>query len=116
MSLTVRDAARELELTVAAGSAGLDRTVEGGFAADLLSHVMGQSPGGGLWITLQGHPNVVAVAVLAGLAGVILAGGVQPEPATVARAEQEGIPLLTGTAPVFDLAGRLYALGVRSGC
>ena len=30
------------------------------------------------------------------------------------KAEAEGIPLMVGSLPTFELAGRLYDLGVRS--
>ena len=47
--------------------------VEGGYASDLLSNAMGQAQPGMVWVTMQGHQNVAAVASLIGLSCVILA-------------------------------------------
>lgn len=48
--------------------------VEGGYASDLLSNAMGQGQTGMVWVTMQGHQNVAAVASLIGFAAVIVAG------------------------------------------
>ena len=50
---------------------------------------------------------------LAGITGIIITHGFEPEPATLAKAEEEGIPVLTTPAPSFEVAGRLYGLGVQ---
>jgi predicted transcriptional regulator len=103
----IRDA---LELTVLAGSKGLDRKVTGGYASDLISDVMANAPAGAVWITLQGHVNTVAAALLKDLAGVILVGGRAPSEDTVSRADAEGLPLLGTDRTAFETAGRLYPL------
>jgi predicted transcriptional regulator len=104
----------ELKLTVVfAGDLGQEAS--GGFASDLLSNVMARASAGQVWITLQGHQNIVAVAVLIELAAVIIAGGVQPDAETRDKAAAEGVTILTTTLPVFEIAGRLYQLGLRGG-
>ena len=47
------------------------------------------------------------------LSAVLIAGGFEPEEETVARAEEEGIVLLTSAETAHVLAGKLYELGVR---
>jgi len=47
---------------------------------------------GDLWVTLPSHLNVVAVASLLNLGGVIITEGHRPDPETIARAESEGSP------------------------
>jgi hypothetical protein len=89
------------------------REVCGGYASDLLSDVMGNSHEGDLWVTLQKHVNIIAVAQLNGLAGVVLINGRRPEPETVARAEAEHIPIVSTELPAFDVVGILYSLGIR---
>jgi predicted transcriptional regulator len=102
----------ELALTVKATQKGLDREVKGGYASDLLSDVMANSHEGDIWVTIQGHPNIVAVATLRDLAGVILANGRQPDAETVQRAEEEEVPLLCTPLSTYEVVGRLYSMGV----
>lgn len=110
--MTVNDLVGSLPLTVVAGHDRLAAQVTGGYVSDLLSNVMGFAAPGSVWVTMQGHQNVVAVASLAGLAAVVVAGGVAPEPETVAKAEAEGIVLLTTSLASFELVGQLYRNGV----
>ena len=84
--------------------------VTGVYVSDLLSDVMANSKEGQLWVTLQVHPNIVAVATLKDLAGIILVNGREPEKETLARAEEEKIPVMTTRLPTFQLAGKLYGL------
>lgn len=105
--------ARRLSLEVRAAAGRLSTEVTGGYACDLLSYVMANARAGNLWITVQGHPNVVAVASLINLSGIVVAEGAKIEPATVEKAEHEGIPLLATQETAFMVAGRLYELGVR---
>jgi predicted transcriptional regulator len=94
-------------------SANLGVEVEGAQVSDLLSYVMAEGKRGQAWITVQTHPNIVAVAALAGMCAIIVAGGFEPEPETIARAEEEGIGLLLSGETAYSVAGKLYALGVR---
>ncbi len=106
--------ADRLGLTVRADSSdGFVGPVTGAQVSDLLSYVMSEGKPGNLWITIQIHPNIVAVAELASLSGIIIAGGFQPEEETIVRAEEEGIALFTSQKSAFVLAGELYQLGVR---
>ncbi len=104
---------KEFGLDVKAAAAALDREVAGGYASDLLSDVLAHAGEGGIWVTLHIHQNIVAVASHKGLAGIILVQGRQPEKDTIAKAEEEGIPLLVTELPAFELIGRLYKAGIR---
>jgi predicted transcriptional regulator len=104
----------ELALAVKAAQEGLDREVKGGYASDLLSDVMANSQEGDIWVTIQGHPNIVAVATLRDLAGIILANGRQPDEETLQRAEEEGLPILCTPLPTYEVVGKLYHLGIHS--
>jgi predicted transcriptional regulator len=108
----VEDIQKSLGFHVAAGAKGLSREVAGGYSGDLLSDVMANAKKGALWLTIQSHPNIVAVAVLRELAGIILANGRDPDEETKAKADDEGIPLLLSRLSSFELAGRLYGLGI----
>lgn len=111
--MTVREVAGKLERSVRAGGQGVGNEVRGGIVCDLLSVVMSKAAKGDLWVTVQCHPNVVAVAVLAGLSGIVITHGFEPEPETVAKADEEGVPLLTTSASSFEVVGRIYGLKAR---
>ncbi len=108
--MKVSEIVRELGLTVLAGSEGLDRQVKGGYVSDLLSDVMGNADEGLVWITLQTHKNVMAIASLKDLAAIILVSGHQPDTDMAQQAEEEGIPVLATSLPTFEVAGRLYCI------
>ena len=89
------------------------RSVAGGYTADLLSCAMKGAKKDYVWVTLQSHLNIVAVASLLNLAGVIITEGNRPDPETVARAEKEGVVLLVTPKTTFTVVGELTLLGVR---
>jgi serine kinase of HPr protein (carbohydrate metabolism regulator) len=111
--MILQELAEKLQLKVCAAESGLDQVVTGGYASDLLSNVMGKAPDKAVWVTMQTHANIVAVALLVGISGIIIAGDQQPAPDTLAKAEQEGIPVLTTNLPTFEVVGRLYQLGIK---
>jgi predicted transcriptional regulator len=110
--INLRHIADRLSLEVCAAEQNLDTEVTGGYASDLLSYVMARAKEGNVWVSMQGHANVVAVASLVNLAGVIITEGTRPEPATLEKANQEGIPILATRLTTYDVVGRLYELGV----
>lgn len=82
-------------------------------ASDLLSDVLANAPAEGLLLTIQVHLNVIAVALHAGLKAVVFTSGLVPDEAVRARAVAEGLPLFATEEATFDVAGKLYALGLR---
>ncbi len=108
--MTVRDVVEQLDLKVLAGSQGLDKVLTGGYVSDLLSDVMGHADAGQVWITLQSHKNVMAIASLKDLAAVILVADNQPEGDMAAQSEQEGIPILGTALSCYEITGKLYEL------
>ncbi len=84
--------------------------VAGAYISDLLSDVIANSSERQLWLTLQGHQNVVAVALLNDLAGVIITGGYAPAVETVAKASEKGIALFSTSLNSFELGGKIYLL------
>ncbi len=101
-----------LGLQVLAGEAHLTREVRGGYAADLLSCVMAGAEAGDVWITLQTHSNIVAVAALLEIAAVIVAEGAAVAEETVRRAEAQEVVLLSSSEPVYETVAKLVSLGV----
>ena len=111
--VTLGQVAEALNLTLRAGEAAPESHVTGGLVGDLLSHIMSRGRRGMVWITIQAHPNIVAVAALGALAAVIIADGFEPDEDTIARADEEAVPLYTSCEPAYALSGKLYELGVR---
>ena len=102
-----------LGLRVLAGADRLGNEVSGGYASDLMSDVIANAEPGAVWVTLQVHLNVIAVAGMKELAGVILTRDRTPSPDVLAKAETEGVAVMTSPLSAFELVGRLYGLGIR---
>lgn len=102
----------KLELEIRTGANRLDVDVTRGYASDLMSDVMANAKEGDLWVTLQIHQNIVAVAVMKSLAGIVLVNGREPDAETIRKAEAEEIPIMISTMPAFELVGKLFELGI----
>lgn len=113
--MQLRELAKELQLVEVVPPPDASITVSGGYVSDLLSDVMGSAAPNCIWVTGQSHPNVVAVAVLTDIAGIIIANGIHPDPETVKKAKQQGVGLYSTTAPAYTVVGHLFRLGV-GGC
>jgi hypothetical protein len=111
--MNLGEVVKALNLEARTSGTDLNREVEGGYVSDLLSDVIAGSKEGDLWITLQLHQNIVAVAFLNNLAGIVIVGGREPDPDTLKKAEEQGVPILVSTLHAYEVAGRLYQLGVR---
>ncbi len=110
--MKLREIVRKLNLDVKSGEARLDSDVSRGYVSDLMSDVIANTKKGDLWITLQVHINIVAIATMKELSGIILINSRQPEAATLEKAKSENIPILVSQLPAFEVAGRLYGLGI----
>jgi hypothetical protein len=112
--MTLQEMIEQLNLTVLtqpADFAGIAPT--SGYTSDLLSCVMAGAKHGAVWVTLQAHLNIVAVAALLEMSAVIITEGAQPDEATIDKANAEGITLLATDKQSFEVAGRLWELGLR---
>ncbi len=102
-----------LSLVVKTGEKLLERDVTGGYAGDLLSDVLAHSKKGNVWITLQTHTNIVAVASSKELSGIIIVNGRVPEEETLRKAEEENVPMMISSLSTYHVVCRLYELGLR---
>jgi nucleoside permease NupC len=112
--LKVHEIAAQLQLDVLS-SANLFHPISGGYASDLLSCVMASAKAGNVWVTLQAHPNVVAVASLLDLAAVIITEGIVPDEETAHKAREEAVNVLTTRKDTYTVVSELAALGITSG-
>lgn len=110
--MTLRDIVNELGFTVCCAEEKLREKATGGYTGDLLSDVIANSKTGDVWITMQVHANIVAVAVLKELSAIVLVNGREPSEDTLKRATEEKIPILVSKLSAFETAGKLYDLGI----
>lgn len=108
--MTVKELADKLDLKVYSGHQGLNNTITGGYVSDLLSDVMGNADAGQVWLTLQTHKNVMAIASLKDLAAIVFVNDNAPEADTLAQSNAEGIPLLGTSKSTFEITGKIYEL------
>ena len=110
--MKVKEIQNLFKLEVVSGEKGLNRDITDGYCGDLLSDVMANSVKGAVWLTVQVHQNIVAVAVLKELAAIILVNGRQPDEETKTKSEDEQIPILVTPLSAYQLAGQLNELGI----
>ena len=89
-----------------------DRVVTKATVGDLLSFIMGTAEEGAVWVTIQSHLNVAAVAVLKEIPMIIIASGREPAADLMTRCETEGITLLTVQESIFDTCSKMAELGI----
>jgi predicted transcriptional regulator len=104
------DVVKKISLDLKTCNSCLNNQVTGAYVSDLLSDVMANSKNGNIWITLQMHMNIVAVAGLNNLAGIVVVGGRQPDQEVLKKAETEKVAILTTPLTAFEVAGRLYQM------
>lgn len=110
--MNVRELCQRLGIKPTAGLNGMNREVKGAYAGDLLSFVMANASRGNVWVTIQAHSNIVAVASLLEMACIIVAAGVEVDGDTLEKANGEGIPILAAGDDTYTLCCRLHDLGV----
>jgi len=112
--MTLQEIIDNLGLTLLTDKKDFGRVVPAsGYTSDLLSCVMAGAQHGGIWVTLQAHTNVVAVGALLELSAIIITEGAMPDQDTIAKANEEGITLLSTSRPTFHVVGKLWELGLR---
>lgn len=108
--MKVKELVEKLNLTVISGEKGLDREIDGCYVSDLLSDVMGNADMGNVWVTLQTHKNVMAIASLKELACVVFVKNLQPAEETIEQSNEEDIPLLSTSMQTYEAVGKIYNL------
>ncbi|MFP4016836.1 MAG: DRTGG domain-containing protein [Halanaerobiales bacterium] len=110
--MNVKELVEKLELEVIV-AADLEKEIDGAYVGDLLSNVMARAKEGNLWITIQGHQNVVAVALLASVSAVIVVEDFEIEEEAAQRAEEKGINILRTSLNAYQLVRELVNLGIK---
>ncbi|MFH1756764.1 MAG: DRTGG domain-containing protein [Pseudomonadota bacterium] len=110
--MKLKDLAGHLEWELMTRNVPVEAEVKTGYASDLLSDVLANSIEGDLWVTRQTHLNIVAIAVMRDLSGVLLANGAKPDPDTIEKAVEKMVPIFRTHLPTFEVVGRLYQMGI----
>jgi len=108
--MTIHSLVRKLNLDVYSGDNGLDKEITTGYCSDLLSDVMGNSKEGDLWITLQTHKNIMAVASLKDLSAILLVNNLKANADTIETSNEENIPILGTSLSAFEICGKIYSI------
>lgn len=111
--MKLRDIVKQLDLNIKSGTDLLDREVAGGYVSDILSDVLAHGASGDIWVTIQIHLNIIPIASMKELAGIIIANGRQPDEETLKKADEENIPVMGTGMSAFQVVGNLYQLGIR---
>jgi predicted transcriptional regulator len=91
-----------------------DKDVQGVFISDLLSDVMTSANAGDLWLTVQTHHNIIAVANLVNTAAVVVTHGKKIPEETLSLGQRYHVVILSTPHSIFDLAAKLNALGLKA--
>ena len=107
--MKVYEFAEKLGMKVLTGENGLDREVAGIYPCDLLSWAMSHAGKGDAWITVHTHLNVVAVAMLVEIACIVIPEGIEVDTATIAKANEENLPILSTDMSAYEICWRGHA-------
>ena len=107
--MTVKEIIEKLDLECL-NEANLDTEVTGAYASDLLSDVMGNARSGQVWVTMQTHKNVTAIASLKDIPAVIIVLSGVPDDDMMEHAKDEDICIFVSKEATFEVCGRLYGL------
>lgn len=110
MDITVKQITERFGFELIAGENEEGRQITDVYICDLLSWVMGNAPENSAWVTIQGHLNIVAVALLTGVSCIIIAEGSKAADDTIEKANAENIPILTTGLTAYEIAERFAAL------
>jgi serine kinase of HPr protein (carbohydrate metabolism regulator) len=110
--MLLRELVEKLNLEILNEGEHLSEAVEGGYCGDLLSDVIASGKERDIWITIQVHENIIAVATLKDFAGIILAKNSNPLPETLENATSEGVTLLRSPFTAYELVSSLSQLGI----
>lgn len=104
--------ANNLQLEVVAGSKD-EIELNGVYIGDLLSVVMSKAKEKNVWITIQTHLNILAVAELLDISAIIIAENMEISSETIEKANEIGIPVLKTNSSAYEIASKLCDIGIK---
>ena len=89
-----------------------DAEITSAYVCDMLSWVMARAQFGTVWITVQAHVNVVAVAALTGCACVVIPNSIAISDETLTSARDKDVCIISVPCTSYGAAATLHDLGV----
>lgn len=80
-----------------------DAIIDGAYAGDLLSWVMGRASEGNVWATIMTNMNVVAVSTLVGMSAVIICENSEIGEDVIKAARERSVNLLRSDKPMYEM-------------
>ncbi len=77
------------------------------FASDLMSDVLAFMDPGSLLLTGLVNAHVVRTARLVDVQGIVVVQGKRPDPAVVAEAKQNNVPIIATSCSMFEACARI---------
>lgn len=108
--MKVKELAENLNMKILTGDSGADREISNLYSCDLLSWVMSHAQKGNGWVTVHTHINVVAVALLVEIPCIIIPEGLEVEEATIKKATDEEIAILSSNMNAYEICWRAHQL------
>lgn len=112
MKVKVRDIVDSLQAEVLVAGQMEARELSGGYCGDLLSDCIANAEEGSVWVTVQSHPNIVAVASLVGIPCIVITNDQEVQEQTLEKARDQGITVLRTPLSSFEAVAVLSRLGV----
>jgi hypothetical protein len=111
--LKIKELIEKCELQVVNEMFEPEKEVSGGYTSDLLSDVIANSKKDNVWITMQTHLNIVAVASLKELTAIIIVMNREIDKDALEKAREEKILVLSTNLTAFQISGKIFESGIK---
>jgi serine kinase of HPr protein (carbohydrate metabolism regulator) len=91
----------------------LSREISGLYCCDLLSWVMANGKQDNVWVTVQVHGNILAVASLLDFSCIVIPEGIKVEEDLIEKADEEGIMLFSTSLDSYHVFQKFYEAGIK---
>ncbi len=108
--MTIRELLEKELFKVIVEGTELDTSISEVFCCDLLSVAMTRAPMDGVWVTVMGNMNTLAVAALTEVGCIILAESANIDDVATQKAKLEGITVLSTEKAIFEAATEVHQL------
>jgi serine kinase of HPr protein (carbohydrate metabolism regulator) len=111
--MKVRDLLQNNNFELLNSKGNLDNEIDGIFAGDLLSHVMGFASESNLFITVLNNINVLGVASLLDFSCVIFAHNIEVNETIINKADELELPVIKTSTAIAETVITLHKMGVK---